>query len=111
LKVTGYSIFRPLLFQLDPERAHSLTLGLVRLAGRLPPVRGLLKALYAAPQRPVEAFGLRFTNPVGLAAGYDKDGLGWRGPCLGFGHIEVGTVTARLQVGNRGGCSESAGQA
>jgi dihydroorotate dehydrogenase len=49
----------------------------------------------------VEAFGLRFSNPVGLAAGYDKDGLAWRGlACLGFGHIEVGTVTWRPQPGN-----------
>jgi dihydroorotate dehydrogenase len=49
----------------------------------------------------VEAFGLTFPNPIGLAAGYDKDGLGWRGlACLGFGHIEVGTVTLNPQPGN-----------
>jgi dihydroorotate dehydrogenase len=49
----------------------------------------------------VRAFGLDFPNPVGLAAGYDKDGLGWRGlACLGFGHIELGTVTPRPQPGN-----------
>lgn len=53
------------------------------------------------PDYPVEAFGLRFNNPIGLAAGYDKDGIGWRGlACLGFGHIEVGTVTPRPQPGN-----------
>jgi dihydroorotate dehydrogenase len=52
-------------------------------------------------QRPVQVFGLQFPNPVGLAAGYDKDGLGWRGlACLGFGHIEVGTVTLKSQPGN-----------
>jgi len=57
--------------------------------------------MYAAPPKPVSAFGLEFTNPIGLAAGYDKDGLGWRGlACLGFGHIEVGTVTLRPQTGN-----------
>lgn len=50
---------------------------------------------------PVEAFGLRFRNPVGLAAGYDKDGSAWRAlAALGFGHIEVGTVTPRAQPGN-----------
>ncbi len=50
---------------------------------------------------PVEVFGLRFPNRVGLAAGYDKDGDGWRGlACLGFGHIEVGTVTPEPQPGN-----------
>jgi dihydroorotate dehydrogenase len=49
----------------------------------------------------VSAFGLHFKNPVGLAAGYDKDGLGWRGlACLGFGHIEIGTVTPQPQPGN-----------
>ena len=49
----------------------------------------------------VDAFGLKFPNPVGLAAGYDKDGLAWRGlSALGFGHIEIGTVTPLPQVGN-----------
>jgi dihydroorotate dehydrogenase len=49
----------------------------------------------------VEVFGLKFQNPIGLAAGYDKDGLGWRGlACLGFSHIEVGTVTPQPQPGN-----------
>jgi dihydroorotate dehydrogenase len=96
-----YPVFRSLLFRLDPEQAHSLTLRLIRLAGQLPPARGLVQRLFAAPQHPVEAFGLRFSNPVGLAAGYDKDGLGWRGlAALGFGHIEVGTVTLRPQPGN-----------
>ncbi len=96
-----YLFFRSLLFRLNPEHAHALTLQMIRLAGQVPPVRGLLKAWFAAPQRPVEAFGLCFSNPVGLAAGYDKDGLGWRGlACLGFGHIEVGTITLRPQPGN-----------
>jgi dihydroorotate dehydrogenase len=93
---------RSLLFRLEPERAHDLTVSLMRLAGALPPVRGLLRHIFApATQKPVQAFGLTFPNPVGLAAGYDKDGLAWRGlACLGFGHIEVGTVTPRPQAGN-----------
>jgi dihydroorotate dehydrogenase len=96
-----YPAFRRLLFRLEPEQAHALTLGLVRLAGQLPPVRAVLRALFSVPARPVRAFGLDFANPVGLAAGYDKDGLGWRGlACLGFGHIEIGTVTPRPQPGN-----------
>jgi dihydroorotate dehydrogenase len=96
-----YSRLRPLLFRLDPEQAHHLTLNLIRLAGQLPPVAMLLRAIYRAPQQPVQAFGLRFANPVGLAAGYDKDGLGWRGlAALGFGHIEIGTVTPLAQPGN-----------
>jgi dihydroorotate dehydrogenase len=96
-----YSALRPLLFRLDPEKAHALTLQLLRLAGVLPPARLWLRALFEPPERPVRAFGLTFTNPVGLAAGYDKDGLAWRGlACLGFGHLELGTVTPRPQSGN-----------
>jgi dihydroorotate dehydrogenase len=96
-----YSLFRPLLFKLGPETAHGLTLNLVRLAGIFPPSRWILQAMYAAPDKPVEAFGLKFKNPVGLAAGYDKDGIAIRGlSTLGFGHIEVGTVTPRPQPGN-----------
>ncbi len=95
-----YSFFRPLLFKLDPETAHHLTLGLIRL-GAYQPLNFLLRTIYAAPAKPVEAFGLHFPNPVGLAAGYDKDGLAWRGlATLGFGHIEIGTVTPRPQPGN-----------
>ena len=56
---------------------------------------------YEDPAQRVQAFGLDFPNPVGLAAGYDKDALGWRGlTCLGFGHLELGTVTPRPQPGN-----------
>jgi dihydroorotate dehydrogenase len=96
-----YPLFRPLLFRLDPETAHNLTLGLLRLARRLPPALWLLRRIYSAPEKPVEAFGLKFSNPVGLAAGYDKDGLALRGlAALGFGHIEVGTVTPLPQPGN-----------
>lgn len=96
-----YRIVRPLLFRMDPEAAHHLTLNLVRLAGNIAPTAWLLRKIYAVPLKPVRAFGLEFPNPVGLAAGYDKDGLGWRGlACLGFGHIEVGTVTPRPQPGN-----------
>jgi dihydroorotate dehydrogenase len=88
-----YPIFRKLLFYLDPEQAHALTLALIRLAGNVPPVRVTLRTWFAAPKKPVHAFGLSFLNLVGLAAGYDKDGLGWRGlACLGFGHIEVGRL-------------------
>jgi len=96
-----YPLFRALLFRLNPETAHALTLQAIRLAGALPPLRAALCAWFRPPPRPVQAFGLTFSNPVGLAAGYDKDGLGWRGlACLGFGHIEIGTVTPRPQAGN-----------
>lgn len=98
-----YESFRPLLFRVDAERAHRLTLGLLALAGGLPPLRLVLKqALKAdAASQPVELFGLKFANPVGLAAGYDKDGRAMRGlACLGFGHVELGTVTPQPQAGN-----------
>ena len=64
-------------------------------------MRALIRTWFSAPEKPVQAFGLAFRNPVGLAAGYDKDGSAWRGlACLGFGHIEVGTVTLKPQEGN-----------
>lgn len=97
----GYSIVRPLLFRLDPERAHAYTVQLLRLVGSFAPLGALIRAYFKAPSVPVQAFGLSFSNPIGLAAGYDKDGLAWRGLAnLGFGHIEVGTVTPRPQKGN-----------
>ena len=96
-----YPILRPLLFRLDPERAHQLTLNALRLAGVFAPAHWFLAQVYSAPSKPVEAFGLTFRNPVGLAAGYDKDGVAIRGlETLGFGHIEIGTVTSLPQPGN-----------
>ena len=96
-----YHLFRPLLFKLDPENIHHLTLQSVRLAGVLPPARWFLQALFAAPEKPVEVFGLKFKNAIGLAAGYDKDGAAVPGlATLGFGHLEIGTVTPRPQPGN-----------
>jgi dihydroorotate dehydrogenase len=96
-----YRLVRPLLFQLDPEIAHQLTLQLVRLAGIVPPSRWLLRVMFTSPEKPVEAFGLRFRNPIGLAAGYDKDCQAVAGlSALGFGHIELGTVTLHPQPGN-----------
>jgi dihydroorotate dehydrogenase len=95
------AVVRPLFFTLPPERAHAISLGMVRLVGALPPLGWAMRAFFAAPDCPVEAFGLHFSNPVGLAAGYDKDGFGWRGLAyLGFGHIELGTITLRSQPGN-----------
>ena len=97
-----YSLFRPLMFSMDPERVHALTLRLLRVVGQLPPLGAFVRSLYRVPEKPVQVFGLTFSNPVGLAAGYDKDGTAWRGlACLGFGHIEVGTVTPRQQSGNQ----------
>jgi dihydroorotate dehydrogenase len=98
-----YSLLRPLIYQLTPEQAHASTIAALRLAGSNPLSRAFLRAVFhprLAP-RPVSAFGLTFPNALGMAAGYDKDGLGWRGlACLGFGHIELGTVTPLPQPGN-----------
>ncbi|NUM44327.1 MAG: quinone-dependent dihydroorotate dehydrogenase [Anaerolineales bacterium] len=96
-----YALLRPLLFRLDPERAHTLTLHALRFTGQFAPLRFLVAKYFEAPPKPVTAFGLTFRNPVGLAAGYDKDGLGARGlATLGFSHLELGTVTPRPQPGN-----------
>ncbi len=96
-----YRLIRPLLFRLDAERAHALTLYALRAAQRFSPALWLINAIYKPPRNPVHAFGLTFKNPVGLAAGYDKDALAIRGlAALGFGHVEIGTVTPRPQAGN-----------
>ena len=96
-----YKLIRPLLFLLEPETAHQLTLQAIRFGGIFPPSFAFLQLLYRVPDKPVQAFGLSFKNPVGLAAGYDKNAVAIRGlSALGFGHLEVGTVTPRPQPGN-----------
>ncbi|HEY8609225.1 MAG TPA: quinone-dependent dihydroorotate dehydrogenase [Noviherbaspirillum sp.] len=92
-----YALARPLLFSLDPETAHHLTLPALRRAAALGLTAGLRKP---APD-PRTCMGLHFANPVGLGAGLDKDGAYIDGlAALGFGFIEVGTVTPRPQAGN-----------
>lgn len=98
-----YKLLRPLIFKLSPEQIHGLTINALRLSGSMPLTRAILDALFKpeATGPEVKAFGLTFKNPLGMAAGYDKDGLGWRGlASLGFGHIELGTVTPIGQPGN-----------
>ena len=86
---------------MEPERAHALTLGAVGLAGNITPSRWIMRLIFSGPSSPVTVFGLPFQNPIGLAAGYDKDARAVRGlAALGFGHIEVGTVTPLPQRGN-----------
>ncbi len=93
-----YALARPFLFCLDAERAHDLGLASIEAAYRT----GFNALLAARPQPlPVEAFGLRFDNPVGLAAGLDKNGAHIDAlAALGFGFVEVGTTTPRPQPGN-----------
>jgi dihydroorotate dehydrogenase len=96
-----YKFLRPYLFRLEPERAHALTLYALRITGKFAPLQWIVAQIFKAPSKPVEAFGLTFKNPVGLAAGYDKDGIAIRGlSALGFGHVEIGTVTPKPQPGN-----------
>jgi dihydroorotate dehydrogenase len=92
-----YALVRPLLFSLDPEEAHNLTLpGLRRAAGL-----GMTRLLRRPLPDPRKVMGINFPNPVGLAAGLDKDGAYIDGlATLGFGFIEIGTVTPRPQPGN-----------
>ena len=93
-----YGFARPLLFRLDAERAHGLALASLDAAHRA----GMMQLLAKPPSPlPTEAFGLRFPNPVGLAAGLDKNGAHIDALfALGFGFVEVGTVTPRPQDGN-----------
>ncbi len=97
-----YSLTRKFLFRFDPETAHGLSIRAMAAVGATSPLRAAVASTFAATAvEPIEVFGLRFPNRVGLAAGYDKDGEAWRGlTALGFGHIEVGTVTPEAQPGN-----------
>ena len=91
---------RPLLFSLDAEAAHDLTVAFLQGASHLDLVLRALKIFRPLP-KPKTVFGLEFPNPIGLAAGLDKNGVAlsaWA--ALGFGFIEIGTVTARPQPGN-----------
>ena len=93
-------IVRPLLFRMDPETAHHFALCLLRVAPQIPGGLAFLRSL-ALPPQPCTVFGLQFRNPVGLAAGFDKNGVAipaWE--ALGFGFVEIGTVTAKPQSGN-----------
>jgi dihydroorotate dehydrogenase len=88
-----FSTLRPLLFQLDPERAHRLTIAGLRLLPASPPTFD--------PRLAIEVAGLRFPSPVGLAAGFDKDAEVPDAMLrLGFGSVEIGTVTPLPQIGN-----------
>lgn len=92
-----YSLVRSLLFSLPPETSHHLSLTGISLAERL----GLMRLLPAITEQPISLMGLSFPNPVGLAAGLDKNGDHIDGlAALGFGFIEIGTVTPRPQPGN-----------
>ncbi len=98
-----YAVIKPLLFQFDAERAHNLVSKLLGIAGSTPLALAAMRAMYAYddPALALTCAGLHFANPLGLAAGLDKQAT-MIGPlhALGFGHVEVGTVTPRPQPGN-----------
>src|SRR5688572_17197483 len=97
-------LVRPALFRQDSEHAHEIGVNAMAWLGALAPLRRLLEIRTRrglADAKPVEVFGLRFPNAVGLAAGFDKNARAWpAAAALGFGHVEIGTVTAHAQPGN-----------
>lgn len=99
-----YKLFlRPILFCFDPEKVHYFTFWLVRFTSRIPGFSALYRALYLLDEKQLETevFGLKFKNPVGLAAGFDKDAKLYKELSnFGFGFIEIGTLTPKGQEGN-----------
>ncbi len=94
---------RPLFFRMESERAHEVGVRGMAVLGAMTPVCRLLETWqrHRIPVRPVELFGLRFPNLIGLAAGFDKNGEAWpAAAAMGFGHVEIGTITALAQPGN-----------
>jgi len=98
------NVVRPALFKLDSEHAHEVGVNALALLGRITPLCRIMEACNRLPAdgfKPVEAFGLKFPNAIGLAAGFDKNARAWQAAAaLGFGHVEIGTVTALGQPGN-----------
>ncbi|MGC7590204.1 quinone-dependent dihydroorotate dehydrogenase [Bisgaard Taxon 46] len=96
-----YSLVRKALFSLDAEKAHDLTIQTLKVIGKSP-LNPILKTMLACPAgSPKNVMGLQFKNPIGLAAGADKNGEAIDGfGAMGFGFIEVGTVTPLAQDGN-----------
>lgn len=95
------AIIRPALFTMPPERAHHFTFRTIKWAFAVPGVQWLCAKAFAAKAQPKEVLGLVFPNPVGLAAGFDKDAVLFNElAAFGFGFIEVGTLTPKAQPGN-----------
>lgn len=96
-------LIRPILFKFNPEKAHNITFSLLKIAQKIPGKLSVIKFCFEKkhPKLETEVFGIKFPNPIGLAAGLDKDSeafdiLG----ALGFGFVEIGTVTPKAQDGN-----------
>ena len=96
-------LIRPILFWFDPEKVHYFTFSLIRFLSKIPGFSSIFKLLYAVNDKRLETevFGLKFKNPVGLAAGFDKDAVLYKELSnFGFGFIEIGTLTPKPQDGN-----------
>ncbi|MEI7027459.1 quinone-dependent dihydroorotate dehydrogenase [Paenibacillus sp. y28] len=97
-------LLKPILFQMDPEKAHHLTVDGMATAAEIPGFLPLLKSMYGVQRNPaleLTLCGLNFPSPIGLAAGLDKNGVAVKGfAAIGFGFMEVGTVTPLPQSGN-----------
>lgn len=98
-----FKLLRKLSSVLGAERAHDIAAAVLRMAGKIPGGEWLLRKIYSVehPSLEREVFGLRFRNPIGMAAGFDRNGEMFRQlDALGFGFVEIGTVTPRPQPGN-----------
>jgi dihydroorotate dehydrogenase len=96
-------LIRPILFWFDPEKVHYFTFSFLRIVNKIPLIPNLIRSLFLIKDQRLERelFGLTFKNPVGLAAGFDKDAKLFNELSnLGFGFIEIGTVTPKPQSGN-----------
>lgn len=96
-------LIRPILFEMSPERIHHILVFGMRVIRYIPGARALLRLLFTVrhPSLEREVFGLKFPNPVGLAAGFDKNAEVYEEvACFGFGFVEVGTITPKPQSGN-----------
>jgi dihydroorotate dehydrogenase len=98
---TVYGALRSLLFRFDPERSHHLALGALARAQHSAALQAAIAPTPPSPRLATDALGLRFPAPLGVAAGLDKEAVAYNALlALGFGHVEVGTVTPRAQAGN-----------
>jgi len=98
-----YKFIKPILFQFDPEKIHYFVFALLKFVNKIPGVSALIRAMYVGEDPRLERtlFGLKFKNPVGLGAGFDKDAKAIDELAnLGFGFIEIGTITPLAQAGN-----------
>ncbi|NRA93086.1 MAG: quinone-dependent dihydroorotate dehydrogenase [Psychroserpens sp.] len=97
------ALIRPILFLFDPEKVHYFTFSLIRFLSKIPGIPALFRSIYCKEHKTLERhlFGLTFKNPVGLAAGFDKDAKLYKELSnFGFGFIEIGTITPKSQLGN-----------